>query len=289
MISLLHTLLELGHSTSKNLGFAHLPDVKISYGEETITETNLLEIRRRHPKTVELLTFSKSQESKNTGADWEWHIIGNAYTLKMRIQAKRIYKAGGIGNLNQMGKEATKPQIDLLIEDAKANRLFPAYCFYCAEPQRTYWTTESLEEEYESLEAGCLIADAEIVKLISPKKLDEIERNTIPWHFLCSKNRFAVNQKPHIQKFREDGEVERYTETFLEKIIQPHKYRAIELDLPTIFQLNSPQSDLEDRKGISRTDEKIYKKTKAKHFKRRGITRLLKIDVRKLDMFSIKD
>lgn len=33
MISLLHTLLELGHSTSKNLGFAHSPDVKVSYGD----------------------------------------------------------------------------------------------------------------------------------------------------------------------------------------------------------------------------------------------------------------
>lgn len=129
MISLLQTLLELGHSTSQNLDFAHSPGVNVSYGEETITETNLLEIRRRHPQRVTLLTFSKTQESKNTGADWEWHIIGRFYTLKMRVQAKRIYSAGGIGNLKQMGKAALKPQIDLLIDDAKVNGLFPAYCF----------------------------------------------------------------------------------------------------------------------------------------------------------------
>lgn len=42
----------------------------VSYGEETITETNLLEIVRRHPMQVRLRTFTKHQEALN-GADWE--------------------------------------------------------------------------------------------------------------------------------------------------------------------------------------------------------------------------
>ena len=42
------TFLELGDATSRNLEFSHRPKVYVSYGEETITETNLLEIRRRH-------------------------------------------------------------------------------------------------------------------------------------------------------------------------------------------------------------------------------------------------
>ena len=41
------TFRELGDATSRNLEFSHHPDVYVSYGEETITETNLLEIRRR--------------------------------------------------------------------------------------------------------------------------------------------------------------------------------------------------------------------------------------------------
>ena len=44
------TLLELADATSHNLEFSHGPGACISYGEETITETNLLEIRRRHPQ-----------------------------------------------------------------------------------------------------------------------------------------------------------------------------------------------------------------------------------------------
>lgn len=284
MISLLHTLLELGHSTSKNLEFAHSPDVKVSYGEETITETNLLEIRRRHPHKVTLLTFSKSQESKNTGADWEWHIIGRAYTLKMRVQAKRIHKAGGIGNLKQMGKGADKPQIDLLIEDANANSLFPAYCFYCAEPQRSYWVRGFVELEVEAFETGCLIADAETVKSKSPKKLNEIENDTVPWHFLYTRHKFSGRRGPYLQRFQENLPIERY----MEEVILSYEDRATDIGLPTIFQLNDRSSRLDERKGISRTPEAIDTEIIREDFERRGITRLLKIDMRTPDLFAVR-
>ncbi|QQM33112.1 hypothetical protein JET14_21915 (plasmid) [Martelella lutilitoris] len=284
MISLLHTLLELGHSTSKNLEFAHSPHVKVSYGEETITETNLLEIRRRHPRKVTLLTFSKLQESKNTGADWEWHIIGRAYTLKMRVQAKRIHKAGGIGNLKQMGKGAAKPQIDLLIEDAKANSLFPAYCFYCAEPQRSYWVKGIAEEKVEAFETGCLIADAETVKSKAPKKLNKIENDTVPWHFLCARHKFSATQGPYLQRLQEDLPIERY----MEEIIPSYEGRATDIGLPTIFQLNDWRSRLDERKGISRTPEAVGEEIIPEDFERRGITRILKIDVRQPDLFAIR-
>ncbi len=48
------TLLQLGDSTSRNLEFSHRRDVWVSYGEETITESNRLEIRRRHPELVSM-------------------------------------------------------------------------------------------------------------------------------------------------------------------------------------------------------------------------------------------
>jgi len=288
MISLLHTLLELGHSTSQNLEYAHLPDVKVSYGEETITETNLLEIRRRHPDKVKLLTFSKSQESKNTGADWEWHIIGQVYTLKMRVQAKRIHKAGGIGNLRQMGKGAAKPQIDLLIADAKANGLFPAYCFYCAEPQRSYWVKGAEEGDVEAFETGCLIADAETVKTKMPKKLDEIENDTVPWHFMCTRRRFLSKRGFYLRRFQEVTPIERYIEEFVEEVILSYEDHATNIGLPTIFQLNDRHSRLDDRKGISRTPEVADEQIIPADFEKRGIARLLRIDMRKPDLFAAR-
>ena len=85
------TFLELGDATSCNLAYSHRQNEGVSYGEETITETNLLEIRRRHPKHVHLHTFSRHAESRN-GADWERHIVGRRRTLKMRVQAKRVQR-----------------------------------------------------------------------------------------------------------------------------------------------------------------------------------------------------
>ena len=53
------TFLELGDATSRNLEFSHCDDVWVSYGEETITETDLLETGRRHPERVRVRTFPK--------------------------------------------------------------------------------------------------------------------------------------------------------------------------------------------------------------------------------------
>ena len=71
------------------LEFSYRPDVPVSYGEETITESNLLELRRRHSDVVHLRTLTRHQESK-LGGDWEWYIVGRKRTLKMRVQAKRV-------------------------------------------------------------------------------------------------------------------------------------------------------------------------------------------------------
>lgn len=289
MISLLHTLLELGNSTSKNLEFAHSPDVEISYGEETITETNLLEIRRRHSDKVILQTFSKSQESKSSGADWEWHIIGRVYTLKMRVQAKRIHSAGGIGNLKQMGKGAAKPQIDLLIDDAKANGLLPVYCFYCSEPQRSHWVKGSEEADAEAFESGCLIADAETVSRKAPKKLNEIESDTVPWHFLCTRRKFSTRLSPYSLRFQQNLPVERYIGEFFEAVIPSNGARTSDIGLPTIFELNKEYPELEKGKGIFRTPEVVGEPIIRDDFERRGITKLLKIDMREPDLFAIRD
>lgn len=115
--SLLHSLLELAHATSQNLGFAHRDDVYVSYGEETITETNFLELRRRHPAIIKLSTFGKKKEAKN-GADWEWHFIGRCRKFRMRVQAKRLQKDDKLKNPHEV-KSSGDQQIDLLIKDAK--------------------------------------------------------------------------------------------------------------------------------------------------------------------------
>lgn len=174
--NLVKTFLELGDATSRNLKFSHRPDVYVSYGEESITETNLLEIRRRHSDRVHLETFPKKKESQS-GADWEWHIVGDYLTLKMRVQAKRTqYKKCRLRiKYNQQRK--------LLLDCARAANMRPMYCIYCTEPQRKIWTKCHPVYDFEEYQTGCLLADANHVPETTTK-LREIEHKCFPWHFL---------------------------------------------------------------------------------------------------------
>ena len=128
------TFLELGDATPRNLEFSHRDNVSVSYGEETITESNLLEIRRRHPEQVYIHTFSKAQEAL-TGADWEWHIIGRERTAKMRVQAKRV-QCNDILRIKHKVASPGLQQRQLLIDEAIDDNMKPVYCIYCTERQR---------------------------------------------------------------------------------------------------------------------------------------------------------
>lgn len=173
--NLVDTMRHLGDTTSRNLEFSYRRNVPVSYGEETITESNLLELRRRHSDVVRLRTFSKHQESKN-GADWEWYIIGETRSLAMRVQAKRVQRNDVLRIRHTVGQTG-RQQHDLLIETAKADDMKPMYCIYCTERQRAHWA------QIGGLETGCLLVDAErLTEDIS--SLNLIESACWPWHLL---------------------------------------------------------------------------------------------------------
>ncbi|MBY3211853.1 DUF6615 family protein [Rhizobium laguerreae] len=182
--NLCHTFLGLGDAVSRSLRLAY--GSHISYGEETITESSLLQIWNRHSAIVDIQTFSKPKEAMN-GADWEWHLIGRKYTLKMRVQAKRLAKNGQqIKRLfSQKAKTAPHPQIDMLIADATLQGLLPVYCIYSAEAARSTWTAANMPPDYE---AGCLVGLAGDIKGLGSKYFSSIEQVSVPWHFLvCPK------------------------------------------------------------------------------------------------------
>ncbi len=180
-LDLILTFLELGDATSCNLGFSHYDDVWVSYGEETITETNLLEIRRRHPEHVRVRTFPKQVEATN-GADWEWHIVGLKRTLRMRVQAKRLQR-NSVLKVKHTVRSSGKQQRDLLIAGAAAEGIKPVYCIYCTERQRTLWKKVQAVPGFGSFETGCLLAAAEDVPGTTTK-LKAIEEKCWPWHHL---------------------------------------------------------------------------------------------------------
>ncbi len=188
--SLLPSLLELGDAVSHNLEFAYRNDTRISYGEETITETNLLALQRRHPKRVRIQTFSKAKEVEN-GSDWEWMIIGDVLTYRARIQAKRIDKNGHLKGLNRKAKTAVLSQMDALIQGAAAENIRALYCFYCTDKHRSIW-----KSPIDQFQPGCLVADATTIKNLDPQKFPDVEAVSVPWHFLFSQDRFNKIDPP---------------------------------------------------------------------------------------------
>jgi len=282
-MALLNSLLELAHATSENLAFAHRKDVDVSYGEETITETNLLELRRRHPDMITLKTFGKKLEAKN-GADWEWHIIGRARSFGMRVQAKRLQQ-DDVLKIRHIVKSSGEEQIDLLTKDAEIHGLMPVYCFYSSELQRQKWKVSSDHHGLtSSFEFGCLLANADRVKAKKPTSLAAIEEDCVPWHYLADRRRF--------RRLARIGIVEEGTTTqFLsaEGILQLPVAETAGPDpalgdiFPTIDELNNFDIEMPGRTGIfEHRSDVIRPEMSEEIFHKRRISRLIEIDVRGL-------
>ena len=109
-------------------------ELQLSISEESITDFNLLEIRRSNLKNVAVTKFSKLHETKN-GADWDLWIGSNSSGwLRYLIQAKKLdiepgnYKSLRQWHLNEQKKKIW--QIEQLHNFALQERAIPAYCFY---------------------------------------------------------------------------------------------------------------------------------------------------------------
>ena len=288
------TFLELGDATSRNLGFSHRDDVWVSYGEETITETNLLEIRRRHPEHVRVCTFPRQVEATN-GADWEWHIVGSLRTLRMRVQAKRLQR-NGVLKVKHTVKSSGKEQRDLLIAAAGVEGMKPVYCIYCTEPQRKVWTQKQAVPEFTSFQTGCLLAAAEDVPSTTAR-LNEIEEKCWPWHHL-------IAPEVQIQKASETISVDGEDFLQLVAITQP-RLSVVADDMraeagdgsgwnaPTVDDLNGETDREFDRTGVrNTTGEDLARlepgtgirselaQSEGERLRKAGIRRMMVMDVR---------
>ena len=99
----------------------------VSYGEETITENNLLEIRRRHPELVRVRTFPKHKEAKN-GAELGMAHSGEGEQSRCdlpRDLAKRL-QCNGILKVKYRVESSGRQQRSLLIAGARAARMKPS-------------------------------------------------------------------------------------------------------------------------------------------------------------------
>ena len=298
--SITATFIELGDATSRNLAFSHRPDVSVSYSEETITEINLLEIRRRHPKRVHIYTFSKAQEAK-TGADWEWHIIGRKRTAKMRVQAKRL-QSNNVLKIKHKVTSSGIQQRQLLIEGAKADNMKPVYCIYCTEQQRGIWKQAGVSAMNEAFQTGCLLADASDVPLTTIE-LEEIEEKCVPWHYLFDRSAIKLHKQEILHTV-----VGKYRGYFsISSTLSPVFLNGDEMgntgrkgwSVPTIDDLNIDTERDFDRAGVRETTDEDRERLRPEtgeglritqydrdRLRERGIYRMMVIDVQEESDFE---
>jgi len=111
-------------SVSVKKWIAKQPAVK----EESITDWLLYDVSRSIPK-ITYRAFSRHEEARDTGADWEWWFLFPTFSAKMRVQAKKIDLTKdnypNIAHTNQYGL-----QIEKLLSDSKDKNFMPFYAFY---------------------------------------------------------------------------------------------------------------------------------------------------------------
>lgn len=184
MHALCCSFIRLGDETWHNIASAW--QVGLLHSEETITETNLFYLQRRHPWNIRIRAFHRRREAR-TGADWEWWIGGRGSWFGMRVQAKKMsYPRPEFRSLQTYGpRRSSNRQIDILIREAHRDRLNAAYVFYVSSPLgRSQWLQTLRRPCPFAPFPGCLIADACAVKATNSCRLKELARISLPWNCL---------------------------------------------------------------------------------------------------------
>jgi len=110
------------------------------YGEETITDSILLDLAKQNYLNIRIVQTPKHLEAIQ-GTDWEWYVGSYKYGwIRYAIQAKKLsLKSASYDSLNhKVGKlQSDDYQINLLRTFADSNGAVPLYNFYNYFPSAT--------------------------------------------------------------------------------------------------------------------------------------------------------
>ena len=183
--SLLQTLAE---DTWENLREAKLQSVR--YGEETITDIMMLELRR---KGFRLFKQTSLRDEAKYGTDFEcWVGSYNTGWLGYAVQAKKLdFRTGNYRNLGHVVKGRKKKQLDILKAYAKARGLTPRYCLYSHSFNVNAAFLQCCSRHFPEGELGCTLTPPGTIEgaIAMPGGKDfhslQREERTVPWRCLA--------------------------------------------------------------------------------------------------------
>jgi len=145
--------------------------------EESLTDWLLYDVSRRIPRIV-YWAFSRHEEARQTGADWEWWLLFADGAFAMRVQAKKLSTVRdnypGIAHSNRHGM-----QIDALMVSSERNNCAPFYAFYAAEANHVKCARTILDEGV-FMAAGQSVYDAFILPARRDVRCDDALSLALP-------------------------------------------------------------------------------------------------------------
>jgi hypothetical protein len=216
---------------------------KLIPGEETLTDLNLLELKRQLPFLIYTEKFTRYREGKVTAADWEWWIASQDNWLGLRIQAKRLDPVTQRYELFRSDPSKAVAQADMLIEAAARGpeRLYPLYCMYnanCPTPPDPPCSPGRPDGRV----YGCTLLPARIVRDLVDQGLSaytDFAPYAIPWSCLFCE-----------EDFSSDGDMAAQAQHVLDSILfadYPEERGELEPEVPEHVETvwRSPQALLQ--------------------------------------------
>ena len=181
-------LQKLAEDTWENLREAKLLSVR--YGEETITDILMLELRR---KGFKLFKQTSLRDETKYGTDFEcWVGSCKMGWVGYAIQAKKLdLRSGTYRNFGHVVKGPNKRQIDILKAYATARKLTPRYCLYSYSFNVDRDILQCCSRQFPEGELGCTLTPPGVIEraISTPRGKDffslQSDRLTVPWRCLA--------------------------------------------------------------------------------------------------------
>ena len=160
-----------------------------SQGETTITDHNLLEMKRIGPSNLHVVKAAPLDE-RLFGFDWEWWIKYRSGWMRFAVQAKKL-------NLRTCRYDqlrhtvGSRFQMDLIEDFSRANGAIPLYCFYnYVGNERTAESAWNCSLEFEKEQLSCTLAPLHVVQRIHRRYASKsftalhMHSEVLPWRCL---------------------------------------------------------------------------------------------------------